>query len=290
MSEISTTLGQLQSNELLISLARAALFLVVGWLFAHLSAKGVGRILHSHTDSHYLQLWRRGAFYTVFTLFALSALRELGFELSVLLGAAGILTVAVGFASQTAASNLISGLFLLFEKPYKVGDIIKVGATAGEVLSIDALSVKLRTFDNLYVRIPNETLIKSETTTITRFPIRRIDIMVGVAYKEDLSHIRGVLTEVAHHNPLCLEEPKPLFIFQGFGDSSLDIQFSVWAKRESFLDLKNSIHEEIKNAFDAAGIEIPFPHRTLYTGSITEPFPVRMVGEVAPSPGQGDGA
>lgn len=170
-----------------------------------------------------------------------------------------------------------SGLFLVAERPFSAGDIIRVGTTTGEVLSVDLLAVKLRTFDNLFVRIPNESLIKSEVTTLTRFPIRRLDVLVGVAYKEDLNKVRSVLDEVAYTNPLCLEEPKPLYIFQGFGESSLDIQFSVWAKRENFLDLRNSIYQEIKSAFDEHGIEIPFPHRTLYTGSVTTPFPIQSV-------------
>jgi small-conductance mechanosensitive channel len=200
---------------------------------------------------------------------------ELGFDLSVLLGAAGILTVAIGFASQTSASNVISGLFLLGERPFAVGDVIRVGGTTGEVLSVDLLSVKLRTFDNLFVRIPNETMIKSEVTNLRRFAIRRVDLQVGVAYKEDLREVREVLLEVANRNPLCLEEPAPLIIFQGYGDSSINHQFSVWAKTENFLELRNSIPVEIKEAFDEHGIEIPFPHRTLYTGSETDPFPVR---------------
>ena len=187
--------------------------------------------------------------------------------------------MAIGFASQTSASNLISGLFLVAERPFTVGDVIRVGTTTGEVLSIDTLSVKLRTFDNLFVRIPNESLIKSEVTTLTRFPIRRADLLVGVAYKEDLSKVRTILEEVADKNPLSLEEPKPRYIFQGFGESSLDIQFSVWAKRENFLDLKNSIYSEIITAFDEQGIEIPFPHRTIYTGSVTEPFPIKTMGD-----------
>lgn len=227
-------------------------------------------------------LLKRGSYYLVLTLFLISALHELGFNLSVLLGAAGILSVAIGFASQTSASNLISGLFLMAERPFTVGDNIRVGSTTGEVLSIDLLSVKLRTFDNLFVRIPNEALIKSEVTTLTRFPIRRIDVMVGVAYKEDLKKVRAVLDEIADKNPLCLEEPKPLYIFQGFGESSLDIQYSVWAKRENFLNLKNSIHKEIKNTFDEQGIEIPFPHRTIYTGSVTDPFPIKTVASKQP--------
>jgi small-conductance mechanosensitive channel len=192
-----------------------------------------------------------------------------------------VLSVAVGFASQTSASNIISGLFLIAEQPFKVGDVIQIGGTTGEVLAIDLLSVKLRTFDNLFVRIPNESLIKTEVRTLTRFPIRRVDITVGVAYKEDLSKVRKVLLEVTERNPLSLEEPKPVFIFRGFGDSSLDIQFSVWVQRENYLELKNRIQEEIKTAFDAEGIEIPFPHRSLYAGSVTEPLPIRLVSAEA---------
>ena len=142
-----------------------------------------------------------------------------------------------------------------------------MGNTTGEVLSIDLLSVKLRTFDNLFVRIPNESLIKSEVTNLTRFPIRRFDLLLGVAYKEKISLVRDVLMAVADKNPLCLDEPAPIFVFVGFGDSALNIQFSVWGKRENFRDLRNSLQEEIKQAFDSAGIEIPFPQRTVHLQS-----------------------
>lgn len=210
------------------------------------------------------------------------ALHQLGFQLGALLGAAGVLTVAVGFAAQTSVSNIISGLFLLGERPFSVGDVVEVGDTSGEVIAIDLLSVKLRTFDNIRVRIPNETMIKAQVSTLTAFPIRRLDVKLGVAYKEDLARVRGVLMGVADGNPLCLAEPAPLYIFLGFGDSSLDLQFSVWAARERFLELRNSIYEEIKLAFDEAGIEIPFPHRSLYAGSATDPFPVRLVEAETP--------
>ena len=265
------------SSEKMWGFTRAIIIVIVGAAIARLVSSTLTKFVGKKMDSHRAMMLRRGSYYLVLVLFLISALHELGFNLSVLLGAAGILSVAIGFASQTSASNLISGLFLVAERPFSVGDNIRIGTTTGEVLSIDLLSVKLRTFDNLFVRIPNETLIKSEVTTLTRFPIRRIDIMVGVAYKEDLKKVRAVLDEVADKNPLCLEEPKPLYIFQGFGESSLDIQYSVWAKRENFLNLKNSIHEEIKNAFDEQCIEIPFPHRSIYTGSITDPCPVKIV-------------
>lgn len=267
------------TGERAVDLFRAGVLLVLGVLFATLASRLVLRVAGKRLSQHHLQLFRRLAFYIILALFVASALRELGFSLAVLMGAAGVLTVAIGFASQTSASNLISGLFLIGERPFSVGDVIRIGNTTGEVLSIDALSVKLRTFDNLFVRIPNETLIKSEVTTLTRFAIRRLDLILGVAYKEDINAVRDVLMAVAEKNMLCLDEPAPLFIFTGFGDSSLDIQFSVWAKRESFLPLRNSITAEIKAAFDAAGIEIPFPHRSLYTGEVTRPFPITIISQ-----------
>ncbi len=279
----SIALEWLHSGKFL-NLVQAAVVLVVGFAVARLVSRHLGRVVERYGNAQRGFLTRRAVYYGIVVLTLVSALRQLGFEFTVLLGAAGVLTVAVGFASQTSASNLISGLFLMAEEPFVVGDLIRVGDTTGEVLAIDLLSVKIRTFDNLFVRVPNETLIKSEVTTLTKFPIRRADIQVGVAYKEDIARVRQVLLEVAEQNPLCLEEPKPLFIFRGYGDSSLDMQFSVWTPRENFIELKNSIYEEIKAAFDAAGIEIPFPHRTLYTGAVTDPFPIRIVGQPDEAP------
>ncbi|MCC5852839.1 MAG: mechanosensitive ion channel family protein [Alkalimonas sp.] len=270
------TLVQLLEHHYVVTFLRAALLFFSGLLVAHLLARVTVRLSKSMSPHHQVLL-KRLVYWLVLSLFLASVLKELGFSLGVLLGAAGVLTVAIGFASQTSASNLISGLFLIGEKPFQLGDVIKVGETTGEVLSIDLLSVKLRTFDNLFVRIPNESLIKSQMTNMTRFPIRRFDLQIGVAYKESIKQVRELLLAVADANPLCLDEPAPLFVFNGFGDSSLNIQFSVWTKRENFRDLRNSLQEEVKNAFDAAGIEIPFPHRSLYTGSESAPFPITIV-------------
>lgn len=217
--------------------------------------------------------------YTTITIIVISVIHELGFSLTPLLGAAGIVGIAVGFASQTSVSNIISGFFLIAEKPFQVGDVIQVGSTTGAVLSVDFLSIKLRTFDNQFVRIPNETLIKSEITNKTRFPIRRADVKVSVAYKEDLDRVKELLQKIAYSNPLCLQEPEPLIMFLGFNSSSIDLQFSVWSERSDFLNLKNSIHEQVKAMFDAEGIEIPFPHVSIYSGKVSEPFPIKILNE-----------
>jgi len=267
------------STETLVTSFRAIIYFGLGLVLASLAQRGVRKWSLNKFDRHQQLLMARIAKYIVLVIFLIMGLKEMGFDLGVLIGAAGILSVAIGFASQTSASNIISGLFLVAERPFSVGDLITIGSTTGEVVSIDLLSVKLRTFDNLFVRIPNETLIKTEVTTLTRFPIRRIDLAIGVAYKEDINKVRKVMEDVADNNMLCLDEPKPVFVFKGFGDSSLDMQFSVWVKRENYLALRNSIYEEIKAAFDQEGIEIPFPHISVYTGSMTEPFPINIKTE-----------
>ena len=163
--------------------------------------------------------------------------------------------------------------------------MIEVDGVSGQVYAIDILSVKLRKFDNTLMRIPNEMLMKVPVLNRTRFPIRRLDIQIGVAYKEDTEKVRQILLEVADVNPLVLEEPEPIFFYKGYGDSALELQFSIWSTQEHFGELYRFFREEIKTAFDAHGIEIPFPHRSLYIGSVTEPFPIRLVDD-RPTEGQ----
>ncbi len=264
-------------SERIVPLLRAIAVLLVGLLAARLVRRRLSLKRVKALQGAQVLLLRRVMSWAIVAIALAWGLRELGFELTTILGAAGVLTLAVAFAAQTSVSNLISGLFLMGERPFLLGDIVKVGDVTGEVVSIDLISLRLRTFDNLMVRIPNETMLKSNMINLSHYPLRRLDLEIGVAYKEDLERVKAVLDRVAGENPLCLEEPKPLFIFLRFGESSLDMQYSVWARRESFLDARNAMYLGIKAAFDEEGIEIPFPHRSLYAGSATEPLPVSVV-------------
>ena len=268
---------QLVTPEMLTRALRVLLLVGLGLPLAHFLGLLGQRLAKRRFSDQTVMLVRKGIFYIGLAVIVVLVLPDLGFKLGPLLGAAGIVGIALGFASQTSVSNIISGLFLISEKPFAVGDVIQVGDTIGFVLSIDLLSVKLRTFNNRFVRIPNETLVKTEVTNITRFPIRRVDLNIGVAYKEDVERVKQVLCDVARRNPLCLDEPEPFFYFLNFGNSALEFLFGVWTKREDFFKLQSSMMQQIKERFDAEGIEIPFPHRTLYTGVVTEPFPVRVI-------------
>lgn len=254
----------------------AAVVFAVTMLFARLVRAAVRRLLISRGNPSGATLAGRMISMLGLFLATTAALDHYGLELRVLLGAAGVLSVAAGFASQTSASNLISGWFLMFERPFTIGDTIRIGDTTGEVLSIDALSVKLRTLDNLYVRIPNETVIKAEVTNITWFPIRRYDLIVGIAYDADVDAARQALLAATERIPFCLANPEPFTMVTGFGDSAINIQLSAWAHKDRFRDLRNALHAAIIEEFRERGIEIPFPQRTL---SANTPIPVAVIQE-----------
>jgi small-conductance mechanosensitive channel len=267
----------LEFHEHVEPIIRATLIAMLGYFVARLLSVGISKSLIKQLSPQQYMLLRRFIFYIVIALFTASVIEQLGFNISALLGAAGILTVAIGIASQTSMSNVVSGLFMIGERPFEVGHHVKVGDVQGEILSIDLLSVRIRTLDNTMVRIPNETLIKSPITNLSFFPIRRADLKIGVAYNTDLEKVKVILFDVADKNLLSLVEPKPILQVLGFNDSAIDLQFSVWSTRGNFLELKNSIHSEIQKAFAKQGIEMPFPARSLFAGSGTEALPIRII-------------
>ena len=277
IEDIESSLVQVAGTMPWMRWLSAGFLLVLGVILGSLAARSVSRVMQARATRHHTVMFRRLVFYVVVAVFALAALREAGFSLDVLLGAAGILTVAIGFASQTSASNMISGLFLLVERPFEIGDFIEVDATVGEVIGIDMLSVKLRTTDNLYVRIPNETLIKTRVVNRSRFPIRRLDLTVGIAYAEDVERVEQLLLDLAARNPACLEEPRPFVLVTSFGPSSVDLQFSFWVPKERILEDRSHMMVDIKKTLDREGIEIPFPHTSIYAGSHSAPFRVELL-------------
>ena len=256
------TLEILQKIILVVLIGGAGFFLL-----RFLSAL-LNRVTRKYLSQQYSMLLRKAIQYTGAVIVLFIILSVLGLKITALLGAAGIVGIAVGFAAQTSMSNLISGLFLISEKPFQIGDVIRVGDKTGVILSIDLLSVKIKTFDNQYIRIPNSVLLNTELTNVTRFPIRRLDIKFSVAYQTDVTRLRRVLLEVAASNPHCLDEPEPLIVFTDFGDSGLQFLFGVWFYKPDYLELKNSLMQQIKESFEAEGILFAYPARVLYPAAL----------------------
>lgn len=278
-NQLSSFIGSLDifNVALLRGIIRGVIVFVSGIIAVRVVVFIVNGLVRKKVSKQSAMILQKGVFYTGILVTGMVSLQQMGIKPSALLGAAGVIGIALGFASQTSVSNIISGLFLIGEKPFQVGDIIVIGERRGVVQSIDLLSIKLRTFDNQFIRIPNENLLKSDVVNITRYPIRRMDLKLGVAYKENIRKVLTLLKEIAENNPYILDEPEPFIMFDGFGSSALEITFGLWFVRDDWKKAKTEIMIDIKERFDREGVEIPFPHVTLYSGSATAPIPVRMV-------------
>ncbi len=267
------------NNETIDKFFRILFILTAGIGSIHLISYMIKRSLRKQLSRQRMMLISRTIIYTGYIGIVLIVIRELNYDLTALFGAAGVVGIVIGIASQTSIGNIISGLFLVSEKSFELGDVVRIGDKTGTVYSVDLLSIKIKTYDNLLIRIPNQTVISTELVNVTKFPIRRLEFQIGVAYKEDLRKVKSVLENVARNNPLCLEEPEPVIIFKEFGSSSINISFGIWFEKTNYLAVRNSVFIEIKEAFDREGIEIPFPHLSVYAGEASKPISIKIKEE-----------
>ncbi|WP_394355127.1 mechanosensitive ion channel family protein [Thermococcus sp.] len=202
-------------------------------------------------------------YYTFITLAFFLALSFAGImgELGALLAAAGITGIVLGFSSRTVVSNFVSGIFMYFDKPLQIGDAVQVGDVQGIVEDIRILSTRIRTWDGTLVRIPNETLFNSNIVNLKRYPVRRVDVQVGIAYAEDAQRAIEVIKKTLDEMPLVLAEPEPRVYVEDLGDSAVILRVWAWAPSEKWFDVRTEIVRRIKEALDREGIEIPFPQR-----------------------------
>lgn len=190
-----------------------------------------------------------------------------GVDFSGLLVAGGIFGIVIGFATQSVVSNLISGIFLMIEKPVKQGDKIEIpGAdVSGTLLDISTFSVRVRRFDGTIIRVPNEVFFTSNIRSLSSTPVRRSEAIIGIAYKEDIDGAVSVMEkQIRKSMPFVLTIPAPEFRTKELADSSVNIEVLVWHPRDDWDQVGPQLLKVAKKALDDAGIEIPFPQRVIW--------------------------
>jgi small-conductance mechanosensitive channel len=190
-----------------------------------------------------------------------------GIHLGTLAVFAGAVGVGIGFGLQNIASNFISGLVILAERPITIGDRVEVAGVAGQVQQIRARSTVILTNDNITMIVPNTKFIDSPVTNWTYGDPRvRFRIPVGVAYGSDLEKVRNALVEVARENSHVLPQPEPTVFLETFGESSINLELVVWSKEMSYRPrrFRSDLNFAIAQKLREAGIEIPWPQRDLH--------------------------
>jgi potassium efflux system protein len=206
------------------------------------------------------------------------AFTEIGIGWSKVQWLVAAMTVGLGFGLQEIFANFISGLIILFEQPVRVDDVVTVGDVSGTVTKIKIRATTIRKWDQRELVVPNREFITGRLINWTLSDnILRRDFIVGIAYGSDIAKAEKTLYEVAKANPLVLENPKPIVLFRGFGDSSLEFELRVYiAGIENYLPIWHGINCAIDNAFRKAGIEIAFPQQDLHIRSIKTNIPVDL--------------
>ena len=235
----------------------AVIIVIAGYLLAKISTKVIQRMDRPGITTHTITVMQKIVFYLIIGSAFILALQKVGVKLSNLLAAAGIVTVAVSFAAQTSVSNVISGIFLLFDRPFSIGDTIKVDTTLGVVQSIGLLSSKVRTFDNLVVRIPNEALLKSTIINYSLVQVRRIDISVTVSQEADLARVRELLLSVMREHVSVLDEPAPAVLTDLTTETGVVLIARVWVLSSEFVQIRSDLTTSVIELLKSKGIPRP---------------------------------
>jgi small conductance mechanosensitive channel len=191
------------------------------------------------------------------------------FDVTAFLAGLGILGFTIGFALQNIMQNFVSGVILLIEQPFDVGDAVELNGYGGTVLTISLRTTEMRTFDGLIVMIPNADVLSNTITNYTRADRRRIELPVGVSYGSDPAIARQIVLDAIQNVPGYLSDPESMVVFHTFGGSSVDMTAYFWidtSKTNPFA-AKDTALELIKAALENKGIEIPFPITTVYMQS-----------------------
>jgi small-conductance mechanosensitive channel len=191
------------------------------------------------------------------------------FDVTAFLAGLGILGFTIGFALQNIMQNFVSGVILLIEQPFDVGDAVELNGYGGTVLTISLRTTEMRTFEGLIVMIPNADVLSNTITNYTRADRRRVELPVGVGYGSDPAEARQIVLDAVKNVPGYLGDPEPMVVFHTFGGSSVDMTAYFWintAVTNPFA-AKDAALELIKAALEKQGIEIPFPITTVYMQS-----------------------
>lgn len=265
---ISTTL----SDILAYKIADLPLLNILTFIFIILVAFSIGKIislnirrgLKDKIQTTTLKTLEKSVYYTSIILGFIIALPQMGISLSGLLVAGGIMGIVLGFASQTVVSNLISGLFLLIERPIEIGDGINIEGTSGIVKDIKILSTTIRNYDGIYVRLPNDKVFNSTIQNYDAHGARRFTYNVGIRYRDDAEKAMKIIMSLLDEHPFVLKEPSSEIFVEELGDSSVNLSIRIWAPSVAWYSIYKELLWKIKVTLEENGIQIPFPQRVIW--------------------------
>lgn len=240
-------------------LTGAIAVLVIGVILARLLSRWADRALTSSdriepTVAKFLSNIIR---YALWVVVAITVLTQFGVQTTSIIAALGGLALAVGLALQGTLSNVAAGVMILIQRPFRVGEYVTAGTVAGTVQAIGLFTTEILQLDGLYVMVPNNELWNKPVVNHSRMPTRRYELLVNIAYEDDLKAARAAMLELARADARVLAEPAPVAFVSALAENSVRVGLRVWCKTGDYLALSWALNEAVKLKFDALGITIP---------------------------------
>lgn len=259
--------AQVQSTgvSFLIKVAIAIVIFVVGRIVARAIANGIRKLMHAQEVDKILETFVSNlAYWAMMTFVIIAAITQLGIATTSLIAIMGAAGLAVGLALQGSLANFAAGVLIVMFRPYRVGDFVEVAGIAGSVLHVQILSTVLKTGDNKQIVVPNAQIMGSIITNYSANDTRRVDMVIGVSYEDDIDRVRATIKELIAADERILSDPECLIAVAELADSSVNFNVRPWVRSSDYWGVKYDLTEAIKKRFDKEGISFPFPQQDVH--------------------------
>ena len=271
-AKVGESLDKLKSFDLLglaqawgLKLLGAVVILLLGmWLSRRLSKTLDRAFERAHMEATLRGFLRNIAYAAMLVIVIVAALQSLGVPTTSVMAVLGAAGLAIGLALKDSLSNIASGVMLIVQRPFHVGDFVQAAGLEGTVDQIRVFQTKLRTTDNRVVVVPNSLITTAPIVNFTANPQRRIDLAVGVGYEDNLKAARAVLLEVAAANPLVLAAPPPEALVTTLGESSVNLELRAWVNTPDYGNARSELTAAVRDGLVEGGLNIPYPQRDLH--------------------------
>ena len=262
--DLAAWLGELAIQFGLKILAAIAVLVIGNWIAKWL--RGLTRKLMNNReiDATVVSFVANLVYYATLIAVIIVALSQLGVETASFVAVLGAAGLAIGLALQGSLSNFAAGILIILFRPFKAGDFIETAGATGIVEQVEIFTTTLKTPDNCKVIVPNSSILSNNIKNFSGYPIRRIDMVFGIGYENDIDKARQIIGDVLNEDSRILTDPKPTISLFQLADSSVNFAVRPWVNGADYWIVMCDTTETIKKRFDAAGINIPFPQREVH--------------------------
>jgi len=264
MEDLSSKIWELLTAYGLKVIAAIAVFVIGRWVAKALTSFTKKVMNKRQVDATITSFVANIVYIALLVFVVLAALGQLGIQTTSFIAVIGAAGLAIGLALQGSLSNFAAGFLMIIFRPFKVGDYIEGAGTAGTVEAIQIFTTQLLTPDNKTVIIPNASLTAGNITNYSAKGTRRVDLVFGIGYGDDIDHAKKIIWEVLNKETRILKDPAPTVMLIELADSSVNFAVRQWTTVADYWGVYSSLSENIKKSFDAEGISIPFPQRDVH--------------------------